>query len=61
MTIKDLKYVNTNSVNPLYIIFKKVNGYLQEVNKSKHLTLVPTNESKGKVKKYVELWRKIRD
>ena len=61
MTIKDLKYVKTNSVNLLYIIFKKVNGYLQEVNKSKYLMLVPTNESKGKVKKYVELWRKIRD
>ena len=27
----------------------------------KYLTLVPTNESKEKIKKYEELWIKIRD
>ena len=26
VTIKDLKYVKINSVNPLYLIFSKVNG-----------------------------------
>ena len=36
-------------VNPLYIIFNKVNGYFEEINGSKHLTLVPTNESKEKI------------
>ena len=28
MTIKDSKYVKTNSVNPLYLIINKLNGYL---------------------------------
>ena len=46
MTIRDSKYVKINSVNSLYLIFSKVNGYFQEVNKNKYLTLVPTNESK---------------
>ena len=61
MTIKSSKYVKINSVNPLYLIFNKVNGYFEEINKSKYLTEVPTNESKEKIKKYEELWGKIRD
>ena len=38
-----------------------MNGYFEEINKSKYLTLVSTNESKEKIKKYEELWIKIRD
>ena len=49
------------SVNPLYLIFRNLNGYFEEIYKSKYLTLVPTNESKEKIKKYEELWNKIRD
>ena len=51
MTIKkDLKIY---SVNLLCLIFRCVNGYYEEINENKYLTLVPTNESKEK--KYVEL------
>ena len=42
VTIKDL-YVKINSVNLLYLIFIKVNGYIEEINKIKYLKLVPTN------------------
>ena len=59
--IKDSKYVKINSVNPLCLIFKKINGYFEEINESKYLTLVPTNESKEKIRKYKELWIKIKD
>ena len=52
VTIKDLKYVKISSVNPLYLIFSKVNRYFREINVNKYLTLVPTNESKEK------MWRK---
>ena len=38
-----------------------MNGYFEEINKIKYLTLVPTNESKEKIKKYEELRSKIRD
>ena len=38
-----------------------MNGYLEEINGNKYLTLVPTNERKEKIKKYEELWSKIRD
>ena len=40
-TIKDLKYVKIYSVYPLYLIFNKFNGYFEEINKNKYLTLVP--------------------
>ena len=34
---------------------------LKKINGNKYLTLVPTNESNEKIKKYEELWIKIRD
>ena len=61
MTIKDSKYIKINNVNLLYLIFGEVNGHFEEINKNKYLTLVPTNKSNGKIKKYEELWSKIRD
>ena len=61
MTTKDSKYMKINGVNHLYLIIKKLNGYFQEINKNKFSTLDPTNGSKEKIKKYEELWSKIRD
>ena len=55
---KDLKIY---SVNPLHLIFGNVNGYFEEINGNKYLTLVPTNKSKEKLKIYRELWSKITD
>ena len=46
--IKDSKYFKVSSVNPLYLIFSKLNGYFEELNGNKCLTLVPTSESKEK-------------
>ena len=45
VTIKILKYIKIDSVNPLYHIIYKENRYFEEINKNKNLTLVPTNES----------------
>ena len=49
VTMKDSKYVKINSVNPFCLIFGKVNGYFEEINKSKYLTLVATNDIKEKI------------
>ena len=49
VTIKDLKYLKNSSVNPLYLIFSKVNEYFEEIDKNKYFTLVPTFESKEKI------------
>ena len=48
--LKDSKYLKINSVNPLYLVINKVNGYFEDINKNKYLTLVPTNESKEIIK-----------
>ena len=44
----------------MYLIFRNINGYFEDIAKIKYLLLVPTNESK-KIKKYEELWRNTRD
>ena len=48
---KDWKHVKINSVNPLYLIFSKVNGNFEETHKNNYLILVPINESKEIIKK----------
>ena len=58
--MKDSKYVKTNSVNPFHLIFSNVNGYFEEINKSKYLTLAPANESEEKIKKHEKLSSKIK-
>ena len=40
-------------------MFNRINGYFEEIKENKYLTLVSTNESKEKIKKYEELWIKI--
>ena len=50
-----------HNVNTLYLNFYKVNGYFEIINKNKYLMVVPTNESQEKIKKYEELWIKIRN
>ena len=50
MTIKDSKYVKINIVNPLYLIFNKVDGYFEKINGYRYLMLVPTKENKEKIK-----------
>ena len=46
--IKNLKYIKVNSVNSLYLILNKMNGYFEEINGNEYLMLVLTNESKEK-------------
>ena len=45
----------------MYLIINKINGYIEESNGNKYLTLVPSEESKDTLKKYEELWSKIKD
>ena len=52
VTIKHSKYLKINSVNPLYLMFNKMNGYFEIFNENKYLTLVSPYESKEKIKRY---------
>ena len=53
--------VSLDSVNPLYLTVNTINEYKEESNGNKYTTLVSTDESKDTLKKYDELWNKIRD
>ena len=55
------KYLKIYTANPLYLIFRYVNGYFKEIIGNKYLALVPTNKSKENIKKYEDLYIKIRD
>ena len=44
------EHVRTNSVNPLYFMFNKMNGYFKEINENRYLTLVPIMKEKKKPK-----------
>ena len=46
ITIKNLSYAKINSVNPLYFIINKADGYIKKSNRNKYLNLVSTNKNK---------------
>ena len=52
--VKNLDYVKINSVNLLHIIMDKINRYNKESNGNRY-------KSKYTLKRYKELWNKIRD
>ena len=59
--MKASEYVNINSVNSLYLIIDKANGYVEEINRNKYLTLVSTDKNKEILTKYTELWDGIKN
>ena len=59
--MKDHDNVNIYRVNPLYLIIEKVDGYIEESNENKYLTVVFNDKNKDTLKKYTELWGKIKD
>ena len=60
--LKKLMTENIYSLNPLYLILNHVNGYLEEKNENKYLVFDDiTNKHKEVIKKYTELWDKIKN
>ena len=58
--MKDSDYVKINSVNPLYLIIDKIDGYIEEKNGNKYLTFASTDKNKEVLNKYTELWDGIK-
>ena len=50
-----------NSVNPLYLVIHRVNGFLEEKNKNKYLNITSTGSDNEVLKKYEEVWSGIKD
>ena len=55
ITVKDSYYVKISSVNPLYLIISKADGYIKEKNWSKYFVFDSANENNEVLKKYNEL------
>ena len=53
-------YVTRNSIKPLYLMINTVNGYIDEHNANKYLTLVQTDKSID-TNKYGKLWKEIKE
>ena len=60
ITMKDFDYVKINSANPLYLIIGEADGYTEESNGNKYLTLVSTDKNKEVLIKYIKLWDEIK-
>ena len=50
-----------NSVNPLYLIFHEVDGFIQEKEGSKYLNFAFTDSNSEILKKYAEILSGIKD
>ena len=61
ITVKDSVYVKINSVNLLYLNINEVDGYFEERNENKYLTLVFTDKNKEVLRRYTELWDGIKN
>ena len=59
--MKDFDYVKINSVNPLYLIIDKVDGFIEEKNGNKYLTLVSKDKNKEVLIKYTERWNEVKN
>ena len=52
-------YETSDGLKPLYIIFNKLNGYIEDNNGSKYLTLIPFDENKKAIKNIKEYGMKL--
>ena len=51
VTIKDLRYATVTTANSLNLTIRKINGYIEESNRNKHLKLVPNDKSQNLLKR----------
>ena len=57
ITMKSLDHVNIDNEDFLYLIFKNVDGYIEESNGIKYLVFASPDENKEALKKYTKLWK----
>ena len=52
---------NIHSVNPLYLLIDYANGYIEEKGVNKYLIFDSTDENKELLKKYNDVWSRIKN
>ena len=53
-------YENINSIDPLYPIIGKADGYIEEKNVNKYLVFTSTDSNKKVLAKFTKLWEDIK-
>ena len=61
ITAKDSDYVKIISVKSLYFIINEADGYIEEINGNKDLTLIYTDKNEEVLTKYTKLRDKIKN
>ena len=61
ITMKDSKYVNIHSVNPLYLTIDEINGSIEEKNGNKYLTFASADKNKEVLEKNTKIWDVIKE
>ena len=52
---------NMNSVNPLYLMINRIDGFIEEKDGDKYLSIASTDRNSEVLKKYSEVWSGIKD
>ena len=52
---------NFNSVNPLYLMINRIDGFIEGKRGDKYLSIASTDRNSEVLKKYSEVWNVIKD
>ena len=52
---------NVNSVNPLYLMINRIDGFIEENNGDKYLNIAFTDRNSEVLRKYSEVWNGIKE
>ena len=52
---------NVNSINPLYLMINIIDGSIEEKNGDKYLNIADTGRTSEVLKKYSDVWNRIKD
>ena len=52
---------NVNSVNSLYLMINRIDGFIEEKNGDKYLNIASTDRNSELLRKYSEVWNGIKD
>ena len=58
--LSDMNNIKNINPNKIKIIIVNANRYIEERNGNKYLTIFPTDKNKNTLKKYGEMWRKMK-
>ena len=50
-----------NSVNPLYLMINRIDGFIEDRNGDKYLNIASTDRNGEALKKYSKVWNRIKD